>query len=257
MLSEKRSEDMQRMRTGAHGTASKQPGTAGARFLHIKGTVRRRLQNPTSDVRGFTLLEVVIVVTIIAILASSMLPGVLNEQTTKLKSATDDIIDMFVRARMRAASGSHAFGVRVEQNEKNGTISVHQGTSAACTSINWDLAVPVGKAVHDDGENSRQIYGLSFAFDYPVERGDIRIEALMPDINRVCYTPDGRMVDGDTGKAIVGSGDYAAGEYIIEINAYLGTKAMGVPHRIVVPWSGTPRFVYVIEDGEEEGLGGT
>lgn len=256
---EKRSADTQRMHTGAHGAGAERRRFGGACFLHEMPAVRERLPNRSSAAHGFTLLEVVIVVFIIAILASAVMPRVMQERTTRLKSATDDIIDLFVRARMRAASGSHAFGVRVEIDEQNGTISVHQGTAAACTSIEWDEAVPVGKRVHPEESDSRAKYGLVFKLDYPEQHGDIRVTEVLPNgITRVCYTPDGRMVDAQTGKVVPASNTtYAAGEFAIEINAHYNDAPMGVPHRVIVPWSGTPRFTYIIDGDTEEGLGGT
>lgn len=192
--------------------------------------------------RGFSLLELMIVISIIAIMMTYALPNVFgSKKTEQLKSATDDVINIFHYAKVRSANAFVAYGVQYT-DEDGGHLEVFPGAGPSCASITF--AGPPAKDLH---------------FNAPVAKGgewhaksgkqDIGIFAVNPtDLTQLCFTPDGRFVqaaDSLPVPAVLEAGDYAAGEYVVSVARVDGdSNPLGIRHHIIVGYSGRARAVF-------------
>jgi len=192
--------------------------------------------------RGFTLVEMMIVVTIIMILTMYALPNVMGAMKTQpIKAATNAVMDTFLFAKMGAANDFNAYGVLVDPTSGGGqgSLQVFEGTSPACSSIDFATGTPVRTL--DFGSADRGV-------DFGQDDADIRIIQLIPStVQRLCFTPSGRMVDATTNKPVPSQDShYGAGDYIISISRFDAVTgvAVGLVHHVIVPYSGRARFTY-------------
>jgi len=202
--------------------------------------------------RGFSLLELMIVIAIITVMMTYALPNVLGtKQSEQLKSATDDVIDIFHYAKTRAANAFTAYGVQYTDTD-GGLLEVYRGTGPDCASVDFVGGQPV-KDLH---------------FKAPVSKGgewninagfEVEIEQILPsDLVQLCFTPDGRFVqaaDSQPVPAILEATNYAAGEFIVTLARFRENSPVGIRHHIIVSYSGRARFTFGEDHTAADGEG--
>ena len=194
--------------------------------------------------RGFTLVELMITVTLIVILTTLTMPNLLSGRNAhRIKTATNHTIDIFLIAKTRAANDFNAYGLRLDAGETgSGRIQVYEGSGPACGTITW----------------AEPIRTLDYAEEFGPADGDVRIIQLTPSgITDLCFTPDGRLVNAVT-KLPVPSADpnYGAGEFIISLQSHLNDKPVGLVHHVILSYAGKARFTFGADPMTPEGEGG-
>jgi type II secretory pathway pseudopilin PulG len=189
-------------------------------------------------------MEVMIVVAIIAVMTMAALPNLLSGQhAQRIKAATNDTMDIFQFAKVRAANDFNAYGVEVLPNEGTGIIRVFEGSGPACSGITWGAPLK----------------SLLFSEDFGPAEGDIRLLQVTPaGVSRLCLTPNGRIVDAKTNKPVPSADPkYGAGEFILTLQGHLDDLPVGLTHHVIVSYSGKARFTFGDEPESAEGEGGT
>lgn len=205
--------------------------------------------------RGFTLIELMVVVLVIGILVTVGLPRVLSKaQHQPLVDATQRVIAMTDFGRNRAATTFSAFGMQIVPTDGTaaGSVALFQGAGPDCGSIDV-----TGAALR------------TFDLDdlIPTETDEattvqVRVERVVPASAVVlCFTPDGRTVDASTNLPVAPDTDdgtaYAAGDAVIVLRQYEGGVAATIPHNVIIPFSGTARFTFGEDVRSAAGQGGT
>jgi len=155
---------------------------------HIANLVAR------SSRRGFTLIELMVVVVVIAITAAIAMPGIMNRmKSNRAKMAAEQIAVMYRQARLRSIGRSAAILVRYD----NGVVSVHeaiQGTTATAPECSRLPAVscitPLTRWAN--ANESQQLERRDF-----VNNNDFLLEVsdavgANPAQLDVCFAPSGR-----------------------------------------------------------------
>lgn len=201
--------------------------------------------------RAFSLLEIMIVIIIISVMLTFALPNMLGgQQTNYLRTATDDVIDVFHYAKTRAGHAFTAYGVQYRGTD-GGVLEVYRGTRPDCGSITF-TGTPL-KSIHFKAPES--VGGT-----WNVKSGrQIQIEQVLPaDIRQVCFTPDGRFVNATNSQpipSILEANNYASGEFIITLSRYGLKGPEGLRHHVIVSYSGRARFTFGKDHTTSDGEG--
>ena len=188
--------------------------------------------------RGFTLIELMIVMVVIIIVAATAMPNVMGlKHNRPLVNATQQTLSMAQYTKNRAVNDFRAYGLQIDTSEGvGGMLSVFRGTGPQCGSIDLN-ATP------------SRTYDINAAYNDPdgVGASQIRIvETFPPGLELICFTPDGRVVDAATSQPVnsVLSGDYAAGEAVIVLQRVFEGQPAGIRHNVLVPYSGKARWTH-------------
>ena len=205
--------------------------------------------------RGFSLLELMIVIAVITIMMTFALPNVFGTKSTeRLKAATDDVIDVFHFAKVRAANAFVAYGIGFDETD-GGRLRVFGGTGPDCASIDFDNGTAV-KTLHFKAPAD---VGGTWSDPSGTAARDVEIIAVSPDVDQVCFTPDGRFLRASDSKPIpatLEANNYAAGEYIVSIAmADSEGDVFGRQHHIIVSYSGRARFTFGETNDDPTGEG--
>ncbi len=193
--------------------------------------------------RGFTLVELMIVVTLIVILTTAIMPNLLSRRHAhRIKTATNHTIDTFLIAKTRAANDFNAYGLRLDVGAGSGRIRVFEANGPACSTITWSVPIRT----------------LDYATDFGPADGDVRIIQLTPSgITDLCFTPDGRLVNATTNLPVPSADpNYGAGEFIISLQSHLNAKPVGLVHHVILSYAGKARFTFGADPMAPEGEGG-
>lgn len=204
-----------------------------------------KMRATSTSSAGFTLIEVMIVSAIIIVLAAAAVPNIMGSQINReLVDATNGTMSMVQFAKNRAVNDFRAYGLVIELTEgadEGGLVSVIRGTGPNCQSV-------------DLGTDPMKVYDVNSVYR-GAEGVTIRLLGTLPDdLTLVCFTPDGRMVDADSGRPIQGGG--AAGEFRLSLQKFIGDAPATFLHNVVVPYSGNPRWTFGTEITDDEGATG-
>jgi len=104
--------------------------------------------------RGYTLLELVIVVSVISIIAAIAVPGVSTNDDAKLKLAAENVADAIRFARSEALRTGEGHGLTVSQATQKVTVKKYDLTTAPVSTLHT-LVHPVDKQPYDFNINTR------------------------------------------------------------------------------------------------------
>ncbi len=193
---------------------------------------------------GFTLLEVMIVSAVIIVLAAAAVPNIMGSQANReLVDATNGTMSIVQFAKNRAVNDFRAYGVLITPSEggEDGVLAVIRGTGPNCQSVNA-AAAPM------------KVYNVNDVYR-GAEDVSIRLVATLPDdFTLVCFTPDGRMVDPESGRPV--QGGVSAGEFRVGLQKFIEDTPATFMHNVVVPYSGNPRWTFGDEITDDEGATG-
>ena len=218
-------------------------GTRIARFLHANARVKNiciRTRAGACSKRGFTLVEVVIVVAIIIVLAAMALPDVIRStQNQPLVQLTEEIINRIGHARGQASNEFRAYGIQISAGGADrGQLSVHQNANGpACQGIDWNVDNAVGEPID-----------LETRWNDKTDAADLHMAAVIPNsVSKLCFTPDGRTINPETNDVTspdAGSG-LRRGEFALALHRREDDSSVviGFQHFVVVPYGGMPRWV--------------
>jgi type IV fimbrial biogenesis protein FimT len=196
--------------------------------------------NPGTIDQGFTLVEAVIVLTIVAILATLSVPAIMNTLThQELSSATNSFVSQVEFARVRAAASGRSYRLRVELSDGTNCGAIHLDESSGTACTNESIAI-LDVRVR--------------SFDQKCTQGEsyVHIESVEPNVLgnglvTLCFRPDGRVVRSDTGAAVEGSVGHEAGEalYVLRRYEHLSSgvpKPTALKRTVVIPYNGLVRL---------------
>lgn len=103
---------------------------------------------------GYTLLELVIVVSVIAIIAAIAVPGVSSNSDAKLQLAAENVADAIRFARSEALRTGEGHGLTVSQATQQVTVEKYDLTTAPISALET-LIHPVDKQPYDFNINTR------------------------------------------------------------------------------------------------------
>jgi len=121
--------------------------------------------------RGYTLLELVVVVSIVAVLAAVAVPGFNPAQDEKLELAAERIAEAIRHTRAEAMRTGEAHGLTISQSTQKVTVKKYDLTTAPI-SVLFTLTHPIDKQPYDFNVNTtRSTEGVTIsnsqdAFDY-------------------------------------------------------------------------------------------
>ena len=204
---------------------------------------------------GFTLIELMLVVVIFSILASTLVPGVsglLSQQDVKSSSEKVRSIFQFARSQSAVENVAHQVIITLAQGDSGGTLRVLRGNSTSCVFNNSSPLVRKMELVSIVGANVTAVDGAEAGrFDLPTRT---RITSLEPNEiveDGICFRPDGSVRDAETNLPVIaapGSG-YGAGDVVLVLQDHIvanqgGSAPTGTPLRILVPYNGIARVTF-------------
>ena len=199
--------------------------------------------------RGFTLLELMIVLTIMIVITAAAVPNIMGSNLNRpLIDATNETINMAQYAKNRAVNDFRAYGLQIDVDDsRGGTLRVFRGTGPACGSVSTN-----GEAVREFEVNS--------VYRDEDDSGEVQIAMveIWPNaLELLCFTPDGRVVDATTSQPVSSplSSDYGAGEAVIALQRQVDGVAAGLRHNVLVPYSGRARWTHGDDINSAEGEG--
>lgn len=202
----------------------------------------------TPSTRGFTLIELMMALTIVMVLLTLALPNVMGDERIRfMDGATGEVKEIVEFTRNRAVNDASAYGLVITPTggAEPGALAVFRGTDPACGSINTG------------GTPIRTLDLGDFAdVDDDVS---VRLTRLVPQgLQMLCFTPDGRTVRGTPPFQPVQSADaaYAAGDAVLVLELFLREDEAGIPHNVIIPFSGKPRVTYGDDEDGTWGEGG-
>jgi type II secretory pathway pseudopilin PulG len=199
-----------------------------------------------------------ITMAIIIVLVTVALPNIMGALTTKpIDNARNRVINLFQAASTRSANDFNAYGVAIDPTTLGGMLTLHQGTSPSCASINWNdristvlFSAPLGTGIDPDFE---------IDISDPTRQVEVRLIAHLPaGVQQVCFSPDGRFLDANTNQPLpTTDGCQAPGEYIVSLATFDRGIAMGAPVHVIISPSGKGRFVFGADACSDSGEGGS
>jgi type II secretory pathway pseudopilin PulG len=205
--------------------------------IRMNGRPHKRC--PIGQEEGFTLLEAVIVLLIIAVLGVVSVPAVINTLTyQKLSNATESLVNQVEFARVQAAARNRAYRLRVVRSDgvNSGAIHLDEGTGTACTPATFEK----------DAADPEPILDVRHV-DFTLDHKEVRIIETVPedlDATALCFKPDGRVLRVDSGTPVASTDGYAAGEavYVLQLFSISQVNGSAQPtnlyKRVVVPYNG-------------------
>lgn len=205
--------------------------------------------------RGFSLVELMMVIIIVIILASFMVPGIMGTSSTQdAKEVAAKVVDVITFAKAQATLTNRAHRIHIEPAGANdgGMLVVERGDTAICAFVD-PLTV---RTVVLQYEGDQSVISVS-ADDPTLETiwTATRIVEVAPDAaaqNDICVRPDGSIRDAVTNMPVQPGQDtgYGAGDVVIvlEENAVSGTPPdftpTGAQFRVILPYNGIGRVTY-------------
>ncbi len=203
----------------------------------MKGLTHMRC--PLGQERGFTLLEAVVVLLIIAVLGVISVPAVMNTLTyQKLSNATEALVNQVEFARVQAAARNRAYRLRVVPSDgvNSGAIHLDEGAGTACTPATFE----------PDTVSPEPVLDVRYV-DFTEDHTEVRIVEMVPEDlaqTSLCFKPDGRVLRLDSGMPVASADGYAAGEAVYVLQLYSISQATKIAKptnlykRVVVPYNG-------------------
>lgn len=205
--------------------------------------------------KGFTLIELMLVVVIFSILASTLVPGVsglLSQQDVKSSSEKVRSIFQFARSQSAVENVAHQVIITLAQGDSGGTLKVLRGDSTSCVFTNSSPLVRKMELVSIVGSNVTAVDGTEPGrFDLPTRT---RITSLEPNEiveDGICFRPDGSVRDAETNLPVIAApgSDYGAGDVVLVLQDHIvanqgGSAPTGTPLRILVPYNGIARVTF-------------
>lgn len=233
------------------GAPSEIPARAGfsrrAHGLQLRALVRLR---PTT-MRGFTLVEMMIVVTIIAVISALVLPSMTSSiRDAHTQQAAIAAFDIVREARSRAMYRGVAHSLVLDSASGTLQMNVYEGTSSSCRLSRF------GAGLFDPAQ---RVYSLDFgAATYT--RGGISAEVRgASPLTRlqICFTPLGVAYFAAPAGSLIAdattspftwsnnpssSGGVGSASFTIHVYRGTFTSPTGVIRQVVIPLSGMPRM---------------
>lgn len=196
--------------------------------------------------RGFSLLELMVVVTIIAILSALVLPSMTQAiRERHAQEAAVEIVDLLREIRSRAMYRGRAQTVVMRQVGTTLRIEAYEGTESTCRRSRFRAGMGAG-FVADEQVAVLDLSEARYANDGIASV--ITIPAATPYF-QICYTPMGNTFyvttetsmpsaawSNDSG--VVGTG----GVFQIDVYQVRDGNQYGVRRRVMIPLGGIPRM---------------
>ncbi len=215
---------------------------AGAHGLQSKGVVTRRPQSAP----GFTLVELMVVVTIIAVVSALVLPGAVQQmRERKAQQAATSVLDIVRETRSRAMYRGMAHTLVIQTAGTALRLESWEGTSSSCRLSQF------GGGLFNAAD---RVYALDLS-SATFARDNVAAQISIPSgasYIQLCFTPLGvayfsttAIADGTLPSSLwtnsstaIGSG----GGFVVDVYQRNGALDAGVRRRVVIPLSGMPRM---------------
>jgi len=195
---------------------------------------------------GFSLLELMVVVTIIAVLSALVLPSMTQAiRERHAQEAAIDVMDLLREVRGRAMYRGRAQTVVIRQVGSSVRLEAYEGSESSCRLSRYRLTAGTG-FVEAEQTALLDLGGAQYARDFLTS--SISIPSGTTYL-QLCYTPMGNTFFSTTeisipstqwsnDNSVVGSG----GAFQIEVVQSRGGTAQGVRRRVLIPLGGIARL---------------
>lgn len=215
---------------------------AGAHGLQSRGPVSKRPQSAP----GFTIVELMVVVTIIAVVSALVLPGAVQMmRERKAQQAAVSVLDIVRETRSRAMYRGMAHTLVIQTAGTALRLESWEGTSSSCRLSQFGG----GLFNAADRVYALDLSAASFARDNLVAQVSVPSGATYVQL---CFTPLGvayfsttPIPDATLPSAVWTNNSGAVGTgggFVVDVFQRNGTVDGGVRRRVVIPLSGMPRM---------------
>lgn len=235
---------------------SQGPGcTRGDRLAARPPGQRRRGPAP----RGFSLLEVLLVVTLLGVMALLVVPGVsLYRSNTRAREAAYTILRVARQAQAMAFRDGVAWYLRYDAAAANGhgALFRYRGMNNRCDRVDWAQAIGSGGASPADGHGNFGEYADMLDYNRNsaspsasdvnrhIIKADVYIggSATATPVVNICYEPSGRVLSSTT-TATAGPFALQQARIMFEVALRRNGSNRGIPRRVVFP-PGAPPMIH-------------